>query len=305
MKDQYVIGIDLGGTKVEACLMDSKRQVLSRRRRKVEADKGVAAVKQNIKILVDEVTQGKSITAAGIGTPGTYIPGNRRIYGSPHTPLYETEGFLQHIEEVLGVPLSIENDANCLALAEYFAQCRGRYGYVMAVIVGTGMGFGLILGDKLYRGARGGAGELGHTSIDIDGRTCECGRKGCAEAYLSGPSLSRRFYDLSGKHADTPEIYRLYQQGDNAAAELFRESFRLMGEVFANAINAFDLEAIILGGGVSNIPLWYENVPVYMNRSQFGVPRGNIPLLKAQLGDSSGVLGAAFLALRQIGVLEF
>ncbi|MCP5048744.1 MAG: ROK family protein [bacterium] len=302
---EYVLGIDLGGTKVEACLMDTERNVLNRCRRPSNASAGLEEVKKNIKAVVDEAAGKKPFAAAGIGTPGTYVKKEDRLYGSPHTPVYETPGFLTQVKELLGVPLSIENDANCLALAEYFALPQGKYGYVMAVILGTGMGFGLILDKKLYRGARGGAGELGHTSININGRLCECGRKGCAEAYLSGPSLSRRFYDKSNQQLSPPDIYRLYQSGDSLAVELFEESSLIMGEVFANAVNAFDLEAIILGGGVSNIPLWYDRVPPFMKKSLFGVPRGEIPLLQAQLGDSAGVLGAAYLALRHQGVLFF
>ena len=175
----------------------------------------------------------------------------------------------------------------------------------MAVIIGTGMGYGLILDNKLYRGARGGGGEIGHTTIDFNGRRCECGRNGCAEAYLSGPSLSRRFKELTGNKLEVPEIFQLFQLGNPHAIQLFEESSKIMGEVFANVINAFDLEAIILGGGVSNIPIWYEKVPGYINKSLFGVPRGEIPIIKAKLGDSAGVLGAAYLALRELGKMTF
>jgi fructokinase len=117
--------------------------------------------------------------------------------------------------------------------------------------------------------------------------------------------LSRRFYDLSQKRIDVPEIFHLYQQKDPSALELFEESFNMLAEVFANAVNTLDLEAIILGGGVSNIPAWYERVPLYMKKSLFGVPRGEVPLIPARLGDSAGVLGAAYLALRQQGVMSF
>lgn len=303
--DKYVVGIDLGGTKVEACLIDTKRNVLARHRQLVEASRGLDRVIENIHSVMDKAAGNKSFAAVGIGTPGTYVPEEDRIYGSPHTTVYETPGFIQKLRDTLPVPLLVENDANCLALAEFFSSCAGKYRYVMAVIMGTGFGTGLILDDKLFRGARGGAGEIGHTSIDFNGRLCQCGRNGCVEAYLSGPSLSRRFYELSGKKLDVPGIYRLYQANDPRAVTLFTESLRIMGEVFANAVNTFDLEAIILGGGVSNIPVWYENLGPYMNKSLFGVPRKEIPIIRAKLGDSAGVLGAAYLALRELGVLSF
>jgi fructokinase len=262
-------------------------------------------VVKNILELISQAAGNRRYEAVGIGTPGTYHPRDDIMYGAPHTPMYEKPGLLSLLRKRLAVPLIIENDANCLALAEFFENCVGKYRYVMAVILGTGMGSGLILEDKLYRGPNGNAGEIGHTSIDLNGRLCECGRRGCAEAYLSGPSLSRRFAEMSGDKITPHEIYCRYEEGDLLAHKLFEESFRLMGEVFANAVNVFDLEAIILGGGVSNIPLWYEHVPPYLHKSLFGIPHRTIPIIKASLGDSAGVLGAAFLALRQMGLMEF
>jgi fructokinase len=303
--EPYVIGIDLGGTKVEACLMDATRCIVSRHRTYSEPGMGLARVVENIFKVVDQAAGNRSFAAVGMGTPGTYIPVLDQLFGVPHTPVYETPGFIGKVRSSLNVPLLIDNDANCLGLAEYFASCADRYKFVLAVIIGTGMGYGLILDGKLYRGAIGGAGEIGHTTINFQGRACECGRKGCAEAYLSGSSLSRRFHEATGDTLDVQAIYLRYQGGDPAARTLFEESCLMMGEVFANAVNAFDLEAIILGGGVSNLPIWYEKVPAFLARSLFGPPRGTVPILKAALGDSAGVAGAAYLALRELGIMTF
>jgi predicted NBD/HSP70 family sugar kinase len=303
--DCYAVGIDLGGTKVEACLVDETRKILARKRRPSEPGLGRERVVQNILELIAETAGAARYEAVGIGTPGTYHPVDDIMYGAPHTPLYEKPGLVSLLRSKLQVPLIVENDANCLALAEFFAQCFGKYSTVMAVILGTGMGSGLILGNKLYRGPNGNAGEIGHTSIDIDGRACECGRKGCGEAYLSGPSLTRRYADLSGDILTPEKILEQYKDGDRHARWVFEESFKVMGELFANCVNALDLEAIVLGGGVSNIPLWYEDVPPIMDKSLFGVPGRSIPILKAVLGDSAGVLGAAYLALREMNLMDF
>lgn len=301
----YVIGIDLGGTKVEACLLNSQRQVLARCRTLSEPQLGLNRVIENVRRVVKEAAGEKSFAAIGIGTPGTYLPEKDALFGSPHTLVYETPGFLSRLRAEFGVPLIVENDANCLAVAEYFASCIGKYRFVLAVILGTGFGTGLILDGKLYRGAVGGAGEIGHCTVNYQGRLCECGRRGCAEAYLSGHSHTRRYAELSGEKLDVKEIFERAQAGDTKAAQLFEESCLIMGEVFANAVNAFDLEAIILGGGVCNLPIWYERVPHYLQKSLFGPPRAKIPILKATLGDSAGVVGAAYLALREIGEMEF
>jgi fructokinase len=290
---------------VEACLVDESRKILARERRPSEPGLGRDKVVANILELVAETAGGARYEAAGLGTPGTYRPGDDIMYGAPHTPLYEKPGLISLLRTKLTVPLVIENDANCLALAEFFAQCHGRYSTVMAVILGTGMGSGLILGNRLYRGPNGNAGEIGHTSIDINGRLCECGRRGCGEAYLSGPSLTRRYKELTGETLAPQEIYVRFEKGEPRAQSLFEESCRVMGELFANCVNILDLEAIILGGGVSNIPLWYERVPPYMDKSLFGISGRKIPVLKAVLGDSAGVLGAAFLGFREMGLMEF
>jgi fructokinase len=302
---RYAVGVDLGGTKVEVCLVDDKRIVLARERLASEPGLGKDQVVDKILRLIERTSGGRPYEAVGMGTPGTYHPGDDVMYGAPHTPLYEKPGLISLLRRKLAGPLVIENDANCLALAEFFAQCYGRYRSVMAVILGTGMGSGLMLDNKLYRGPHGNAGEIGHSTVDLNGRRCECGRTGCAEAYLSGPSLSRRYRDLSGESVSPQEMYLRYEAGDDRARKLFEESFRMMGEVFANAVNFLDLEAIILGGGVSNIPLWYDHVPPHLMKCLFGIPNRRIPIFKAALGDSAGVLGAAFLALRQMRLMEF
>ena len=302
---RYAVGVDLGGTKVEACLVDETRRILARKRRPSEPDKGRERVVGNILELIAETAGGAGYEAVGLGTPGTYHPGDDIMYGAPHTPLYEKPGLVSLLRTKLAVPLVVENDANCLALAEFFAQCHGKYSTVMAVILGTGLGSGLILGNRLHRGPNGNAGEVGHTTVAMDGRVCECGRRGCGEAYLSGPSLGRRYAELAGDALTPDQIYARFEAGDPQARRVFEESFRIMGELFANCVNALDLEAVILGGGVSNIPLWYERVPPVMDKALFGVPGRKIPILKAVLGDSAGVLGAAYLALREMRLMEF
>jgi fructokinase len=301
----YVIGIDLGGTKIEVCLLDSDRNIISRKRDFSHVEEGNHKVVARTMQLISDVSASYPIEAVGMGTGGTYDPERDLLHGLPHTPSFQNEEFINLFRERLKLPLIIENDANCLALAEYYASCVGKYSYVMAVIIGTGMGSGLIFNNKLYRGAKGGAGEIGHNSIDFNGRLCECGIKGCAEAYLSGRSLSNRFFELSGKNLDVPGIYDLYNSGEQISKTFFEESCSIMGKVFANVINTLDLEAIILGGGVSNLPIWYSKVSPYIMENLFGPPEKEIPIIKAKLGDSAGVIGAAYIALREIGEMEF
>jgi len=302
---RYAVGVDLGGTKVEACLVDETRRVLARKRRPSEPALGREKVVENVLELVAETAGEARYEAVGMGTPGTYSVADDIMYGAPHTPLYERPGLISLLRSKLAVPLVVENDANCLALAEFFAQCHGRFSTVMAVILGTGMGSGLILENRLHRGPNGNAGEIGHTSIAIDGRLCECGRRGCGETYLSGPSLGRRYAELSGEALAPDRIFERYQAGDVHARRVLDESCRIMGELFANCVNTLDLQAIVLGGGVSNISLWYDQVPPITTKSLFGIPRRQIPILKAVLGDSAGVLGAAYLALRRMGLMDF
>ena len=182
-----VIGIDLGGTKVEACLLDAERNVLSRVRRPSEPTRGLDRVCANIHAVVAEAAGERPYATIGMGTPGTYLSATDTIHGSPHTLVYETPGFIGRLRREFSVPLAVDNDANCLALAEYFALSEARrgdspvedpasrkaavrYRYVLAIILGTGFGSGLILDGKLYRGALGAAGEIGHCTVNFQGR---------------------------------------------------------------------------------------------------------------------------------------
>ncbi|HDT12816.1 MAG TPA: ROK family protein, partial [Candidatus Aminicenantes bacterium] len=122
---------------------------------------------------------------------------------------------------------------------------------------------------------------------------------------LSGPSLTRRYAEIADRRLTPDRIFEEREKGDAQARRIFDESVRIMGELFANCVNALDLEAIVLGGGVSNIPIWYDQVPPVMNKALFGTPGRAVPILKAVLGDSAGVLGAAYLALREMNLLEF
>ena len=303
---RYAVGIDLGGTKVEACLVDGTRGILVRKRRPSEPGLGRERVVSNILELVAETAGGSPYEAVGLGTPGTYSAATDIMYGAPHTPLYEKPGLVSLLRSRLAVPLVVENDANCLALAEFFAQCHGRYATVMAVILGTGMGSGLVLGNRLHRGPHGNAGR-DRAHLDRHRRTPlrmrpQGLRRGLPLRAEPRPPLRR-----AGRRQPLPpdKIFERFEAGDPHARRVFGESVRIMGELFANCVNALDLEAIVLGGGVSNIPLWYDEVPPVMNRALFGVPGREIPILKAVLGDSAGVLGAAYLALRAMHLMDF
>lgn len=305
MEKRYAIGIDLGGTKVEAILLDNRRTIIARERIPAEASKGMDRVLDNIEAVITKSAGTHKYEAVGIGTPGVYVRSEDRIYGASNSPAYEIPGFISSLEKRIQAPVIVENDGNCLALAEYFASCAGTYSHVLAVILGTGVGSGLILDNRLYTGPTGGGAEFGHTCIRFDGRQCGCGKLGCAEAYLSGSSLTRRYEEMTGSRLEVRDIYQRYLDQEAAANELFEDSCRMMGDFFANAVNLLDVQAVILGGGVSNLPIWYEKVPAYLKRSIFGIPRDPIPILKAALGDSAGVFGAAYLALRQMGLMEF
>jgi fructokinase len=302
---EYVVGIDLGGTKIEACLMNENKEVLMRERTFSNHDHGLEVIINTIHELYCKVSNGKEIKAVGIGTPGTLVKETNTLLGSPQSPNYNIPGFLNQLEKKIGLPLIVENDANCLALAEFFAADEKKYSHVMAVILGTGVGSGLILNKKLYRGINGGAGEFGHTTVNYQGRLCSCGKRGCVQAYLCGPAIERRYKEISQIAVSSKEIYQRYLKKEINATKIIQESLEIFGEAIGNMVNIFDLDAVILGGGVSNMSVWYEEAPHYLQNVFFGLERENFPILKAKLGDSAGVIGAAYLALRHLGKVDF
>lgn len=293
------IGVDLGGTKIEAIALADDGRVLTRRR--VAAPRGVYAdtvVAVRNLVLAVESELGRS-GSVGVGIPGTVSPATGLIKNANSVWLIG-QPLDRDLGEALGRPVRLGNDANCFALSEASDGAGEGYGTVFGVILGTGCGAGIAVNGRTLVGPNAIAGEWGHNPLpwpqpaELPGPDCYCGLQGCNETWLSGPGFEADFTRGSGRSLGAAEIAAAAEAGDaEADAALKRLELRL-ARAFAAVLNLLDPDAIVLGGGLSNIDRLYRTVPDLWLSHAFS-DAITTPLLKNRHGDSSGVRGAAWL----------
>jgi fructokinase len=293
---QHRIGIDLGGTKIEIAALDSTGEEILRHR--VPTPHGYAETLEAIAALVRESEAKIGATATvGIGIPGVISPATGLVKNANSISL-NGQRFDHDISRALGREVRVDNDANCFALSEATDGAGAGHGLVFGVILGTGCGGGIVVRGTVHRGPHRVAGEWGHTplpwptGIEIPGPLCWCGKHGCLETYIAGPSLARDC-DGPGAH-DASGLPARAAAGDKlAAAALDRHSDRL-ARGLAVVINILDPDIIVLGGGLSNMAHLYTELPRRIPTYAFSDTIAT-PVVQNKHGDSSGVRGAAWL----------
>jgi len=301
-QSQNLWGIDLGGTKVEGAILKSAKQpdVLFRDRLSTEAEKGYDHILGQIKKVVDqmEAMAGFKPTRIGIATPGTLDPSLGTMKNSNSTSLNGRTLKLD-LEKLLGVKISMANDANCFALAEAnMGVVQEKYPnakVVFGVIMGTGVGGGVVVEGKVINGLQGIGGEWGHNFLDASGSSCYCGKSGCVERVLAGPELEKYYESISGSHKRMKEIYAsALNNSDDAAVKTMKRLTSFFGQALSVVVNILDPDVIVVGGGVGNIDLIYTEGVESLRKHVFN-NRLDTPVVKPKLGDSAGVFGAAYL----------
>ena len=288
----YKIGIDLGGTKTEGVLVDEQFQVIERKRVPTNQNNGYESILNIIKDLISDLKEkNNEKTSIGVCTPGALSKESGLIKNS-NTQCLIGKDLKNDLEKILEQEISIENDANCFALAEARLGAAKIHETVFGVIMGTGVGGGLVIDGKIHTGRTNIAGEWGHHCIKPNGNECYCGRKGCVETYISGPALEKKWNQLTNQNTSVPNIIKNSQE--NAYKTWKNEFLENFGLSLANVIDIIDPDAIVLGGGLSNIPFLYDEGKdlVYQNVFSDTV---DTPILQNQLGDSAGVFGACIL----------
>jgi len=292
------IGIDLGGTKIEGILLDESGNILERKRVPTNRENGYKYIVDEVVSLIKDLQEtSKTNTTVGICTPGAISPHTGKIKNS-NTVCLIGKPFGKDIEAEIGCKIKMDNDANCFAIAEAKLGAAKNFAIVFGVIIGTGVGGGIVINGKVHQGRMAIAGEWGHHTLYPEGNQCYCGRKGCVESYISGPSLEKRWSELTSETKSLPEIIakagKLSKDKEKLYLKWKQELIRNFGIALANVIDILDPDAIVLGGGVSNIPFLYDEgiKSVYNNVFSDDV---DTPILKNKLGDSAGVFGAAYL----------
>lgn len=297
------IGIDLGGTKIEAiALADTvSGDATTLLRHRVPTPAGdyngiLHAIGELVAYTERETGQTGTV---GIATPGAISPVTGLLKNSNSTVL-NGKPLDRDLEARLGRPIRMENDANCLALSEAVDGAAANARLVFGVILGTGVGGGIVVDRRVHVGRNRIAGEWGHNPLpwpradELPGPSCYCGKRGCIETFLSGPGLARDYYARIGRQKSALAIAEAAATGDPVARECLALYEDRLARSLAAIINMLDPDAIVLGGGLSNLTHVYQALPVLLGSYTFSADAGT-PILRAAHGDSSGVRGAAWL----------
>jgi fructokinase len=293
-------GIDLGGTKIEGAIVDPARPdcAVARLRVPTEAVRGYRHVLRQIVRLVGMLERESGIKRPphiGFGTPGSIDPATGILKNS-NTTCLNGQRLGEDLSRALGAEARIANDANCFALAEtLFGAGRSR-GVVVGLILGTGCGGGVVVDKEVLNGLHGIAGEWGHNPMRGERTPCYCGRFGCVETVISGPALERHYREKTGRRLPLPEIVARAAAGERPARATFERLRSKFGEAIAAVINILDPDAIVIGGGVGNIELLYEEATRQAVLRNVFNSELRTEFLRPTLGDSAGVFGAAMLS---------
>jgi glucokinase len=313
MPARRTIGVDLGGTKILAGAVDPSLGVHHRVQRTVTGLQQRALLDMAVDVVAEtRESAGADVAAVGFGLPALIDRRTGKVAVGVHTPLADL-AFADVMAERLGLPVFVDNDGNNSALAEHRAGAAKGASQAIVLTLGTGIGGGMILDGRIYRGARGGAGELGHMEIDFDGPLCRdnCPGRGCAELFASGPALAREATHLASERPDSglaraladgrelsgPLVTELAHDGDEAAIEAVELIGARLGVVITSLVNIFNPEIVVIGGGVvaAGELLLAPARTVVAERTLpfFGQ---DLRIVPARFGVEAGMIGAAALA---------
>ena len=316
-EDRLVIGVDIGGTKIAAGVVDGSGAILHQTRTpmaaKAGADAGLAAVIAAINSVAPKAGKAGAAKSCGIGlcAPGPLDPEAGVIINPPNLPCWRNYPLAAAIEGALGVPVKLDNDGNAAALAEARWGAGRGYKNVFYATIGTGIGTGIVLDGRIYHGRTGAAAEGGHVSIDYRGPVCGCGKRGCIEALAAGPAIARRarsklaegrpsaIRELAGDKLEAVSsemVSRAFAQGDPVAREILLETVELLAFWLGNMVDLLEPDIVVFGGGVATMlsPLMdglRQRLPGCCINSRCQ----EIPLVMARYGSDAGIAGGAAL----------
>ncbi len=318
-----MLGVDLGGTNVRAVLASGGGKFLTQTSLPTEANLGPDKVIENILLVVGTVLENSDssdVVGLGIGAPGPLNPRTGVVYSPPNLPGWDNVPLQSILEDKLGLPVFLGNDANLAALGEYRFGAGKDYRNLVYVTVSTGIGGGIIDDGRLLDGARGAAGEIGHMTIEASGPLCNCGNRGCLEVFASGTAIRRRaierlqrgvlsrLSEWAGGNLEnlTAELVALAaRHGDVLALELLRETGTYLGVGITNVLHLFNPEIVLIGGGVSRCgDLIFKPLIEEVNRRAMPAYRKGVPIIPTGLGDDIGLYGAVALVLQNYEAAE-
>lgn len=321
----FVVGVDLGGTNVRACLATTSGTILDHWKRPTPASEGPEAVADTIAECVQSVvTEGGTdlsrVLGAGVGAPGPLDMNSGVVFQPPNLSGWHDVPLAKMLNERLRIPVRIGNDANLAAIGEHAYGAGQGVKDLVYITVSTGIGGGVIIGGKLFVGVSGTAGEIGHMTIDIHGPRCKCGNIGCVEAIAAGPAIARagrqaadqnpggllaKLAGENGGHITTALVAQAAEKRDTPASALMQNAAEAIGAACVNLIHLYNPQRIIIGGGVflNACDLLLEPILRVVNERALATPREACTIVPAALGDDCGLYGAVALITHAIEVL--
>jgi glucokinase len=312
MGKNCVVGIDLGGTKINGAISDLQGNILSQYTLPTNAFEGEQAVLNRVLKVIEKVIDGGKknvgdIKAIGIGSPGPLDAKKGIIITTPNLP-FKNFQLVKPIEEKFNIPTFLDNDANVAAIGEFMLGAGKGTTNMIYVTVSTGVGGGAIINGKIYRGSTSNALEIGHTTVLPDGPRCNCGNYGCIEALASGTAIAKRAKEAIEAGLDTSlktydnitsyEVFKEAEKGDKISKDILNRSLEFLGIGIANVVTSFDPEMVVIGGGVSKGgSIVFEKVQEVVNKRCFKAMSDYCKIVPAALGTDAGVVGAVALAL--------
>src|SRR5262252_9471603 len=320
-KAEYVIGVDLGGTKILAGLFDHSLENLSAAKVSTKSQRGVEAVIERIdrcvRDAVDEADLSlKQVAGVGIGAPGAVDFDSGTVIFAPNMESWKDVTLKKDLEKQLGIPVFVENDANIAVLGVHVAELKAKPKSVVGIFVGTGIGGGLVVNGELYSGFNHTAGEIGHMVIDVNGPKCGCGNRGCFEALASRTAIFQRikagikdgektlptemlgdgFEDLR-----SGDLRKAIRRGDKFVSKIVEQVAEYVGIGVSNLVNILGPEVVVLGGGVMEALADEMLSTVSKTAKDHAMPGTlkGVEIIASKLGDNAGITGAAVLARRQ------
>ena len=312
---ELVFAADLGGTHLRVATVDRNGKIYCR---KMQSTPQAEKPNEIVRALINaahafqptDVERGGGISAVSVVVPGTVNVAEGVVVKAPNVPCLDGFRLGAALESELEWPVTLENDANAAAIGELWQGAGQGYRSLICVTLGTGVGGGIILDGKLWRGVDGSAGEIGHIGVDpFDGVPCTCGSRGCLEVYASATAIMRMTrearprYPTSMLHntedLTSEKVYQAGREGDELAIEVFRRMGVYLGIGLASLINVLNPEIVVIGGGLSNgWDLFEKHMHQQVLERAFPIPARRVKIVRAQRGDDAGLLGAARLAFK-------
>lgn len=306
---QYAVGLDLGGTAIKYGICSAKGEILHESQCPTQADQPPEVILNDLLTAAREAIEiaqkkGTPIAAIGMGTPGSVNVETGMLMGNtPNFKLWKNVKIKPWLESRLNLPVWIDNDANMMAFGEARFGAGDGASNVACITLGTGIGGGIVIDNKLFRGSNYAGSELGHMSIRYDGKRCRCGGIGCWEAYASATAMIENYNHLKPREEieSTITIFDRYNAGEAEAIRIIDEEIQIVSIGVANMLNIFNPQVIIIGGGVSEAGDWFvEAIAEKALPLAMASATANVRIVRARLGNKAGLLGAAAFALSRL-----